>query len=375
MTTKNSTYSLIRFYAHVCRFFSFAIFLLVFSTAFSQNFDQKTLSIYFPSNGDELSSEAKSSIRKAIMEVYPNIIREIRLEGHTDSDASTSYNVSLSYRRVESTRAYLLTQGVKPNLIEFGAFGESQPISTKKAKNRRVSVTIIYQTEDEPKNLILKSGEAKYVKITVFDDLTKNPLPCTYVLERNGKNLFANTNVKGVCFFDRKHHPELNLTFSKNGFLNATVVVDDRMVQNTGDTLFIEVNLKKVNVVQKLRFDHIYFYTDTDEFKPEAKQELEKLLKMLEEESELYIEIQGHMNFSKNRQANLFQKIYNHDLSHRRAKAVFEYLIKNGIDKERLTYKGLSNFHMIYPYPANSTEADQNKRVEVWTMQLADNAN
>jgi len=344
------------------------------SALVAQSYDQKTLSVYFPSNGDQLNSNAKTDIRQAFLEIHPKIIREIYIEGHTDSDASLSYNLNLSARRAANTQEYLLTQGVKSDIIKIGAFGESQPISSKKNKNRRVLITIVYEDETYPPQLVeVKTGDAKFIQIETFNANTKSRLPCDYVIERQNKNLFSRTNSDAMCVFDRKRFPTINITFSKSGYLNQSVTISDKDVRQVGDTLKVQVYLKPVAVVQKLRYDHIYFYTDTDDFKPEAKQELEKLVTMLTENPKLYVEIQWHMNFSESRQANILQRIYNHDLSHKRAKAVYMYLISRGINKDRLTYKGLSNYRMIFPNPTSDLEADQNKRVEVWTLQLKAN--
>ncbi|MFT7590381.1 MAG: outer membrane protein OmpA-like peptidoglycan-associated protein [bacterium] len=348
-------------------------FVMILSAVNSigQTFDHKTVSIYFPSNGDKLSAESKTSIRIAFLEIHPKIVREIYIEGHTDSDASLSYNIELSGKRATNTQNYLFSQGVKPEIIKVGAFGESQPVCAKKNKNRRVLLTIVYDDETFPPQVAeVKSGDAKFVKIQTYNANTQTRLPCDYVIERQSKNIFSRTSSNATSIFDRKRYPTLAITFSKSGFLNQAIEVKEKDVRQVGDTLFLQAYLKPVAVVQKLRYDHIYFYTDTDNFKPEAKQELEKLVKMLTNDQNMYIEIQGHMNFSESRQANILQRVYNHDLSHKRAKAVFRYLISRGINKDRLTYKGLSNFRMIYPNPTSETEADQNKRVEVWTLQL-----
>ena len=348
-----------------------AVLSLMVTQVNAQSFNQKSLSIYFPSNGYALNTQSKSLIRKAILEIQPKIIREIYIEGHTDSDASMTYNVGLSNRRAANAQTYLISQGVKPAIIKIGAFGESQLISKVKHKNRRVMITIVYEDETYPPEIPeLKTDEVKFVKIETFNSNTKTRLPCDYVIERQHRNVFARTSSNAVCVFSRKKYPTLNITFSKSGYLNEVIHVEPSSVRQQGDTLTLQVYLKPVAVVQKLRYDHIYFYTDTDNFKPEAMPELEKLGQMLAEDQNLFIEIQGHMNFSKSRTANIMQRIYNHDLSHKRAKAVFQYLISRGIEKKRLTYKGLSNYKMIYPIPANNKEADQNKRVEVWTLQL-----
>ena len=104
------------------------------SALFAQSYDQKTLSVYFPSNGDQLNSNAKTDIRQAFLEIHPKIIREIYIEGHTDSDASLSYNLNLSARRAANTQEYLLTQGVKSDIIKIGHSEKVSPLVPKRIK-------------------------------------------------------------------------------------------------------------------------------------------------------------------------------------------------------------------------------------------------
>jgi len=348
-------------------------FTLAASVAQAQSFERKTISVYFATDVDELDGKARFEIRKAIIDLNKYIIREIYVEGHTDSDASSVYNESLANRRAQATKEFLLSQGVPLERVKLESFGETQPISPDKALNRRVKLTIVYEIKphnDVEHTPVLKPGTVKFVRVTTHHANTKEILPSNYVMVYKGKNKFASTNSKAQCVFSRKLYKSLDLTFSKDGYLNENIRIAEKDMMVGEDTLDVDVYLRPVEVIQKLRFDHIYFYTDTDDFKPASKPELEKLVTILEEFPDLYVEIQGHMNFSETRQANVFQRIYNHDLSHRRAKAVYDYLIKRGIDQKRLTYKGLSNFRMIFPKPKTAEEADKNKRVEVWTLQV-----
>jgi len=52
-------------------------------------------------------------------------------------------------------------------------------------------------------------------------------------------------------------------------------------------------------------------------------------------------------------------------LSVRRAKFVFDYLIKNGIPAERLSFKGYGNWEMRYPKATSNKEQELNRRVEI----------
>jgi outer membrane protein OmpA-like peptidoglycan-associated protein len=71
---------------------------------------------------------------------YPQTM--IRVEGHTDTIGSEAYNQRLSEKRANAVRNALIQQGVyEPRITTIG-FGESQPISSEHAVNRRVNIVI-----------------------------------------------------------------------------------------------------------------------------------------------------------------------------------------------------------------------------------------
>lgn len=92
---------------------------------------------------------------------------------------------------------------------------------------------------------------------------------------------------------------------------------------------------------------------------------LEQLLKTLKEQSNLKIEIQGHICCFDGDTDGFDYDNLDHNLSENRAKAVYEYLVKNGIDAHRLTYKGYGHRDpKVFP---ETTPLDEqlNRRVEI----------
>ncbi len=67
----------------------------------------------------------------------------IRVEGHTDSKGSEAYNQTLSEKRAMAVKNTLTQRGVDPVRIQTVGYGESQPISSNDAVNRRVNIVII----------------------------------------------------------------------------------------------------------------------------------------------------------------------------------------------------------------------------------------
>jgi outer membrane protein OmpA-like peptidoglycan-associated protein len=76
---------------------------------------------------------------------YPQTV--IRVEGHTDSTGSRSYNMVLSQRRADSVKNLIVQRGVSLTRIETMPYGESMPIAdnsteTGRSMNRRVEIKI-----------------------------------------------------------------------------------------------------------------------------------------------------------------------------------------------------------------------------------------
>lgn len=61
-----------------------------------------------------------------IINKYGEHIKQITIEGHTDSRASTAYNQALSERRANSVRTYLIGKGVPAEKLKAVGYGESR---------------------------------------------------------------------------------------------------------------------------------------------------------------------------------------------------------------------------------------------------------
>jgi len=101
----------------------------------------------------------------------------------------------------------------------------------------------------------------------------------------------------------------------------------------------------------------INFDTDKDTLKPGAEEVIVEIVKLLQNNESLQLEIQGHTDNTGGADHNL-------DLSERRAATVKRFLLLYGIDDSRLTTKG---YGMTQPIADNSTEEGraENRRVEL----------
>lgn len=72
----------------------------------------------------------------------------VRIEGHTDSQGTASLNQTLSIKRADSIRKYLVNKGIDPSSMEIAGYGSSKPVASNDTKegralNRRVEFIII----------------------------------------------------------------------------------------------------------------------------------------------------------------------------------------------------------------------------------------
>jgi len=72
----------------------------------------------------------------------------VLIEGHTDSVGSDSYNLSLSQRRADAVKSYLVSKGIAASRIESRGMGESKPVASNetamgRAENRRVEIKVL----------------------------------------------------------------------------------------------------------------------------------------------------------------------------------------------------------------------------------------
>ncbi len=83
----------------------------------------------------------------------------------------------------------------------------------------------------------------------------------------------------------------------------------------------------------------------------------------MQKNKKLVIQIEGHVN--KGTVTTEKDEKFNQTLSEQRALTIYNYLIKKGINKSRLSTIGLSASQMLFPVPKNEVEQEANRRVEV----------
>ena len=99
--------------------------------------------VLFAFDSFTLKSGGYAEIKKVADVLKTYIATSIRVEGHTDSRGSESYNMQLSEKRARAVKNALIQMGVPSSRIQTVGYGESQPRYSSDAMNRRVNIVII----------------------------------------------------------------------------------------------------------------------------------------------------------------------------------------------------------------------------------------
>lgn len=111
----------------------------------------------------------------------------------------------------------------------------------------------------------------------------------------------------------------------------------------------------------------IYFDLDKWNIRRDAAEDLEKIIAVMEKYPDMTIDIRSHTD---SRQTHK----YNELLSDRRAKSTLEFMVKNGINRTRLTAKGYGETQLVNDckdnVPCSEAEHQKNRRSEFIVLKM-----
>jgi OOP family OmpA-OmpF porin len=106
-----------------------------------------TAGALFDVNKADLKPGGKSELDALAAKLQGAQIEQITVTGHTDSSGSKQLNQSLSERRADAVKAYLVSKGLDGSRIDTKGAGDTQPVASNntaagRAQNRRVEIDI-----------------------------------------------------------------------------------------------------------------------------------------------------------------------------------------------------------------------------------------
>lgn len=203
-----------------------------------------------------------------------------------------------------------------------------------------------------------KPLDVMWLKGNVFDRTTSLPINANISLKTENDTIlsvFTTSSISDGYALILQQFGSYSIHISATGYY-----VSDTVITIAGLSSFNEVirNFslipKKAGVVIEMK--NILFKVNSSVLEDTSYAEIDKVAKFMHDNPGVAIEIRGHTN-------GLCDDDFCNSLSAKRAKAVVDYLIKKGIDADRLSFKGLGK---TMPVADNNTAAGRqaNQRVE-----------
>ncbi len=200
---------------------------------------------------------------------------------------------------------------------------------------------------------------SNYVKGIIRDKISQSPLAAKIELVNIENNktvsLVESDSISGEYLMVLTQGAEYALYINKRGYLfksfnfNYSEISDFKPIE-------INIDLEKASEGSMAILNNIFFDLDKFDLKPKSIPELQKIIRFMNENAAVRVEVSGHTDSTG-------QAVYNKQLSEKRAIAVYNYLLQKGIQKNRLTPVG---FGSERPIASNDSEIGrkQNRRIE-----------
>jgi outer membrane protein OmpA-like peptidoglycan-associated protein/tetratricopeptide (TPR) repeat protein len=110
--------------------------------------------------------------------------------------------------------------------------------------------------------------------------------------------------------------------------------------ETMNDTVFVQFVFERIVIDKPIVIENIYYDFDKWNIRPDAAVELDKIVALLVENPQIIIELGSHTD-------SRGSKKYNENLSQKRAESAVQYIISNGIAKDRITAKGYGEYQLV----------------------------
>jgi outer membrane protein OmpA-like peptidoglycan-associated protein len=324
--------------------------------------------VYFNFGQHELRTDDLARLDSiiALLETQEAVI--IKITAHTDAIGTDGANQQLSQKRGEAVRQFLITKGVPDSLLQVAVYGETTPAADNESeqgrqRNRRATVDV------------LRKPTVKQTPST-----TMSHIEGTVVDKETGLPIFSTVIIRGKTFRDSTQ-TDLKGYFKRAVPLNEVIGVDvyapgyffeTQMMKVTGLKLpTLEFRLPPAAVGAIAEIKDLFYEGNKAVLLKKSEPILLKVLLFMQMNKDIKIEIGGHVNYPKNNTGAYIKGAgpFEQELSDNRAKMVYDFLVANGIAKERMRWKGYSNTQMKFPYTKEEREMAQNRRVEIKVLE------
>lgn len=183
---------------------------------------------------------------------------------------------------------------------------------------------------------VIQPNPVSYLVGTVVDAETRKPIQSQFELlnlENSETVISASSDaIDGSFLVALPLSKDYALNVSKPGYLFYSE--NFTLQQNDGNEPYRKnIELQKIKIGERVVLKNIFYATNEFDLLANSKAELTKLTEFMKDNSAVSIQIEGHTD-------NVGSGALNKTLSENRAQTVYDFLIQNGIDKERLSFVG-----------------------------------
>ncbi len=227
-------------------------------------------------------------------------------------------------------------------------FGESDIVKVKLLEKER------------PKPIVMVTGN-------VYNAKTKQPLSASLIYETLPDGIEAGNGISSAVDGSFK----IVLPYDKNYLIRATADKFFAQSENLNLDSLVKVGYREIHkdlylvpieIGQVVRLNNVFFDFDKWDLRPESFVELDRVVKLLQENPAIEIEMSAHTDSHGSDD-------YNFKLSDNRARTVMEYIISKGVTPSRITSHGYGETMPVAPN-SNADGSDNpegrqlNRRVE-----------
>ena len=209
-------------------------------------------------------------------------------------------------------------------------------------------------TNDSKSKIILSKVKSNNIygnssfHLIVKDKISKIPIKSDISIIHSDQSNEYQTSLSGTVSLDKESFSSNVLSVYADGYFPKNI--------NIKDADSIEVFLSVMN--KKYILEDILFEYDSYELSEEVKSSLNLFIKWLKFQDEINIKIEGHTD-------SVGSDSYNILLSRRRAEEVLSFLVKSGIEKNKIKAVGLGNKFPIF----KGYDGPRNRRIEISIFQ------
>ena len=284
-------------------------FLLTYSNA------QEQFSVFFDSNKHNIKKNQLQALNQW-MEQNKDV-KIIAINGFCDEDGALGLNDTLSRKRVLEVFKIVSKKIKIRQDFKTRSFGKLHQHSQIKAENRKATIYYILAKDIHKEDEILGITKPAQV-VEKQKEVVKKTIPFSSDL----------------------------VIENPNGTTSEFKL----------DTIFMQ-KLSQGKPGEKLKIENLNFHINTFAIVKQSIGKLYELLLVMERNPRLKIEIHGHICCNPKDLSNL---------STQRAKAIASFLKIQGIEANRVTFKGFGSTMPIYPLPEEFLwQAAENRRVEI----------